>query len=106
MKKIFVLVLVCVTSGFWFADEQDAGTTVIQNVQVFNGERIIPETTVVFNKGKILAVDPKASYPDDALVIAGKGLTLLPGLFDAHVHVQTSATQPLLGVPDLGIFSG
>lgn len=48
---------------------------------------------VLIEDGVISAVGPAGSLaaPEDALVIEGDGLTLTPGLIDAHVHVWDEA---------------
>jgi len=65
--------------------------TVIKDVRVFDGEKVLARATVVIEGGKIVAVGEKISIPPDAEVIAGAGKTLLPGLIDAHVHVWDTA---------------
>lgn len=51
--------------------------------------RFIDDQTVVADKGKIVAVGKAASVkvPGNARVIDGKGKTLSPGIWDAHMHV-------------------
>ena len=61
--------------------------TVFENVRVFDGENIMPACTVVIQDGKILAVGKDITVPEGAEKISGEGKTLLPGFFDAHVHV-------------------
>jgi hypothetical protein len=43
-------------------------------------------TTVVTYRGRITAVAPDLPMPDSGVVIEGEGGTVLPGLFDLHVH--------------------
>jgi hypothetical protein len=43
-------------------------------------------TTVVTYRGRITAVAPDLPPPDSGVVIEGQGGTLVPGLFDMHVH--------------------
>jgi Amidohydrolase family len=43
-------------------------------------------TTVVTYGGRITAVAPDLPPPDSGVVIEGEGGTLVPGLFDLHVH--------------------
>lgn len=51
--------------------------------------RFIDDQTVVADKGKIVAVGKAATVkvPANARVIDGKGKTLSPGIWDAHMHV-------------------
>lgn len=61
----------------------------IQNVRIFDGEKIILNGTVVFQDGKIVGVGKNVSFPADAEKIDGQGKTLLPGLINAHLHVTS-----------------
>ena len=64
----------------------------VEHVRVFDSERAAmrDDQTVVINKERITMVGPSAgvSVPKDAPRIDGTGETLLPGLFDMHVHAQ------------------
>ena len=67
---------------------QESGiVTVIKNVRVFDGERVIPECSVVFEGSRISAVGAGVAVPEGAEVTDGRGRTLVPGFVDAHVHV-------------------
>lgn len=61
------------------------------NVKLFDAEgaRFLDGQTVVTNGRTIAAVGPAASVevPADARVIDGRGHTLTPGIWDAHMHV-------------------
>ena len=61
-----------------------------------DGARFAEHQTVVVNRGKIVAVGPAAStkVPANAKVFAGAGHTLVPGLWDAHMHVSDDYTGP------------
>ena len=63
--------------------------TAIKNARVFDGKKDIENCTVLFSNGKITAVGKNISIPGVSEIIDGRGKTLLPGLFDAHVHVIT-----------------
>jgi imidazolonepropionase-like amidohydrolase len=63
-----------------------ADSFAVQNVRVFDGERVIPRATVIVTGGTIAALAPDAEIPAGAKVIDGNGKTLLPGLIDAHTH--------------------
>lgn len=58
----------------------------------------LPHQTVVVDKGVIVSVGPApaAKVPSNAKVIAGAGKTLVPGLWDAHMHVGDDSTGPML----------
>ncbi|MEV7043568.1 amidohydrolase family protein [Amycolatopsis sp. NPDC051061] len=57
--------------------------TVLTGVRVFDGAALTEPTTVVID-GPLIGVDATG-----AEVVDGAGATLLPGLFDAHVHLLT-----------------
>ena len=59
---------------------------VFRDVDVFDGSRMLRRTTVVVRDGMIRAVGAGVAVPPSARVVVGRGKTLLPGLFDAHVH--------------------
>lgn len=59
-------------------------STTIINARIFDGERILDADTVVIDGSVISAVGGAA--PAGSEVVDAGGGTLLPGLFDAHVH--------------------
>src|SRR6266481_719266 len=63
-----------------------AGRYLIRQVRLFDGERVIPRTSVVIDNGIIVALEEAAPALTAAEEIDGTGLTLLPGLIDSHVH--------------------
>ncbi|MGW8329176.1 amidohydrolase family protein [Streptomyces sp. NPDC055897] len=63
--------------------------TALINARVFDGDRTLEATTVVFDDTGILAVGGDA--PADAQVVDVAGGTLLPGLIDAHVHTNVES---------------
>jgi imidazolonepropionase-like amidohydrolase len=56
-------------------------------VKVFDGHRFSGPSDVLIKDGKVQAIGPHLERPPQAQVIEGAGMTLLPGLIDAHVHV-------------------
>ena len=50
----------------------------------------VPDRTVLVRGGRIERVGPRAAVrpPPDAVVVAAAGSTLLPGVLDAHVHLD------------------
>lgn len=73
-------------------DYEWTGATLLNNIRVIDGmgNPAKEGQDVLVSDGKIQAVGPtgKVKAPDDAKVIDGKGLTVLPGLIDAHIHLQ------------------
>ena len=68
------------------------------HVKMFDadGLKFVADQTVVVDKGVIVAVGPAAStaVPAGAQVIDGKGKTLVPGLWDCHMHFGNDYTGP------------
>jgi imidazolonepropionase-like amidohydrolase len=69
---------------------------VFRNVDVFDGSRLIRNTTVLVRDGMVRAVGQDIPIPSFAEVVDGKGKTLLPGLIDAHVHFGLSQGEQFL----------
>ncbi|MFI0424893.1 amidohydrolase family protein [Spongiactinospora sp. 9N601] len=70
--------------------------TAITNARIFDGERVLGTGTVVIDGATILAVDgprdhgagPSRPVAECSETIDARGMTLLPGLFDTHVHTS------------------
>ena len=80
-----------------------AGPVAFTNVQIFDADAktFVPNQTVVVDKGRIASVGPAASaqVPAGAQVFDGRGKTLVPGLWDCHMHVGGDFT----GVQELSM---
>ncbi|MBC8136678.1 MAG: amidohydrolase family protein [Fibrella sp.] len=67
-------------------------TIAISNVTVIDVKlgRALPDQTVILsgNRIKSLGSSSKVKAPSGAIMIHGKGLFLMPGLFDSHVHLN------------------
>jgi imidazolonepropionase-like amidohydrolase len=65
---------------------------VITNINVVDvrAGKILPDQTVILDKNKIASVGPSksAKYSRRAATVNGKGLFLMPGLWDMHVHLD------------------
>lgn len=81
-----------IVMSFW--SPRVTASTAVRHVRVFDGERVLPDTTVVIRNGLIESIG--AGVPDDAEVIEGEGRTLLPGLIDSHVHAWADARRDAL----------
>jgi imidazolonepropionase-like amidohydrolase len=68
--------------------------TAITNARIFDGERVIDDTTVLIKGAYIQAVG--GQVPAGATVIDGHGATLLPGLIDSHVHTDLDGLRDAL----------
>ena len=68
-----------------------AGPLAFKHANLFDSEtgRTIPNTTVVVEGNRIKAVGPegKVAVPKNAEVVDARGRTLMPGLWDMHVHI-------------------
>ncbi len=76
---------------------------VIHDVSVFTAtsNELLAHQDVLVDRGLIAAMTPTADAPKDAVVIDGRGKTLLPGLVDMHVHTTASSAPPwYLSVPN------
>lgn len=60
----------------------------ITNVRCFNGTELTDPATVVYSGGGIVGVESDSRPADGERVADGDGATLLPGLIDAHVHLD------------------
>jgi len=69
------------------------GSVLIQNVRLFDGERVIPKTSVLVTNGKVARIAPTIPAPNGTPTIDGTGKTLLPGLIDSHTHTWGSALR-------------
>lgn len=74
------------------ADPQPAETQAVVGATLIDGRGglPIPDATVVWRGSKIVAAGPRATVaiPGDASVMNVAGLTILPGLIDAHFHTS------------------
>lgn len=76
--------------------ETPAGAVAFTHVRLFDAERarFVADQTVVVADGRITAVGPakRVRPPKGARVIEGHGMTLIPGLWDCHLHVADDYT--------------
>ncbi|MBL0923731.1 MAG: amidohydrolase family protein [Sphingomonadaceae bacterium] len=79
------------------------GPVAFTNVKLYDADnvRFVGGQTVVVDKGLIAAVGPAGStkVPSGAQVFDGTGKTLVPGLWDVHMHVNNDFT----GVQELSM---
>jgi imidazolonepropionase-like amidohydrolase len=105
-KKIFLLLMVC----FWptcasisQATEANAylheGPVLLSNISVIDGlgHTAAPMRDVFIQHGRIARIAVTGmieDLPEDIRRINGNGLTLMPGLIDAHVHIGNIGFKP------------
>ena len=63
-------------------------TVTLTNLRIWDGETIASADAVQFCRGQITFVGDQASAPSSKHTISCAGLTLMPGLIDAHVHLE------------------
>src|SRR5207245_2279743 len=87
-----IILFILILTGFMLAQRISAQTPsgrriVIAASTVLDGKGgVLRDTRIVIEGAKIVAVDPKAGPVDYDL----RGLTVLPGWIDAHVHITWS----------------
>jgi imidazolonepropionase-like amidohydrolase len=71
--------------------------TLFQNVRVFDGksDSLSGATNVLIEGGTIAKIAPSITAPERAVVIAGEGRTLMPGLSDMHWHAMLVRPTPV-----------
>jgi len=112
--KPFQKLMICTATLFAvapvIAQTAAPAATLYENVRVFNGTatKLTPPTNVLVVGNKIQTISTNPINPSSDLAvtkIAGDGRTLMPGLTDAHVHLQFTAVtrDDVLGVanPDV-----
>ncbi|MEO8474304.1 MAG: amidohydrolase family protein [Chryseolinea sp.] len=64
------------------------------------GKSPIKDASIIIKNDKIIEAGERSSIriPDDAKVIDARGMTILPGMFDAHYHNEASKDMPQLYV--------
>lgn len=75
----------------------------IRDVRVFDGEHVLEQCSILVENGIISRVAESALPASQAEVVDGRNRTLLPGLFDAHVHLTKNPESALRQAASLGI---
>ena len=71
-----------------------AETTLIRNVRVFDGEKVLGIRDVLLQDGKIAGIGKLKAT--GATAVDGTGKTLIPGLIDSHTHTWGDALKTAL----------
>jgi hypothetical protein len=79
------------------------GQSLIRDVRVFDGESVQEHRSVLVEGGKIARIGGASLRVPGAEIVEGKGRTLLPGLFDAHLHVPQRPEAALRQLAALGV---
>ena len=93
------LILLCALTALWGASAPRE-TTVVHFRQIWDGERVIPNASLVISGNRITAVGPGIAVPAGARQIDLRHLSGIPGLIDLHTHVtyywdRAPGTTPL-----------
>jgi len=90
MKKSLLTCIFCLFNLMLFAQEKPKKITLFTNVHVFDGksEQLIKDVNVLIEGNLIKEIGKGITAPQGAEVIEANGLTLMPGLIDAHVHLS------------------
>jgi len=83
--KIILAILITLSTGS-MASEQTVRIVIAASTVLDGQGRVLHNTRIVIEGSKIVAIDPKAEPVDYDL----RGLTVLPGWIDAHVHITWS----------------
>lgn len=75
---------------------------------MFDGDAVVETGSVLVEGEKIVAVAERLDTPSETKIIDGRGMTLMPGLIDAHTHAQPPSLEHaiLFGITtELDMFS-
>src|SRR4051794_37177469 len=97
-RLAFCIVFLRSAAGF-----AQSPTLLIHDVRLFDGEAVSEHRSVLVENGKILKVGDARLQAAKAEIVEGRGRTLLPGLFDAHLHVPAAPEAALRQLASLGV---
>src|SRR5688500_14190855 len=83
-----IIALTAITAALVSSPLLAADAFLIRHARVFDGSAVTEDVDVLARDG-VIAQLGKNLDPGDAKVIDAAGKTLLPGLIDAHVHIQS-----------------
>jgi imidazolonepropionase-like amidohydrolase len=78
-------------------------SVLIENVRVFDGVTTHEKASVLVRNGIFKEIGDRLEAPSYTEVVDGTGKTLLPGLFDAHIHTAGQSRDALRYAASLGI---
>lgn len=73
------------------ADQDHSAGFIIRGARVFDGHKVLEQTDVWVESGKIKAVGKSLKVPSSVKTVEAAGDTLLPGLIDSHTHAWGTA---------------
>jgi imidazolonepropionase-like amidohydrolase len=95
-RKHLLLSSLLLAASFVSGASAQTVPTAIVNVRIFDGTRVIPRGTVVFQGNRIAAVGADVMPPKGATIVDGAGQTVLPGFIDSHTHAWGEALERAL----------
>jgi imidazolonepropionase-like amidohydrolase len=106
MKRILTILLAAsaslpLTAG-GALDQTAAGSTLVRDVRVFDGEHVIEHRSVLF-ADKIIEIGGPTMRAHNAAIVEGRNRTLLPALFDSHLHVGAEPEPVLQQLASFGV---
>src|SRR6266404_3636660 len=91
MRRYIVWLAIAGTLGGRLVFAQSTATVILfHNARVFDGERAVNRQDVLVRGDRISAVGTSLAAPAGAAVVEATGMTLVPGLIDAHTHTTSS----------------
>ncbi len=92
------LIAVAIATGAQAHAQSDTLISDVTIVDVTEGT-LTPDQSVLIRDGHIVAVGPEITADANTTRIDGAGGYLIPGLWDSHVHIFSSATEPDTALP-------
>ncbi|GAB1307692.1 amidohydrolase family protein [Urechidicola sp. KH5] len=92
--KICLTLFLCCSAIVFAQQNESSNYILITNVKVWDGtsESLI-DADVLIENNLIKEIKKNAKAPKDAMVIDGKGGTVMPGLIEGHGHLQMNGTS-------------
>lgn len=89
IKSLLVVAILCIATMSSFAQDEKAYTLITNaNILDINKGSLVEGMSVLVEGNKISKIDKSIKAPKGATVLDAGGRTLMPGLIDAHVHLQ------------------
>ena len=95
-------VAVALATGFTVPAVAD--DVLFENVRIFDGKNatLSAPSNVLVKDNVIVSISTDPIAPEGAVLIAGDGRTLMPGLIDAHWHAMLASVTPAESMGDVG----
>ena len=87
IRKVALLLAIAVATASLSAT-QDERVTVLRFKQAWDGERLVPNASIVVQGTRIVAIGSTVTVPAGATEVDLRRFTAIPGLIDLHTHVS------------------